>query len=365
MSCKSPSAAPVPFEGREKMVIRHADSLMNLEFEPLVQPVQNLIVEGLTLLCGSPKVGKSWFVLALCCAVASGRPFLGRETTPGDVLYLALEDSDRRLQARLKALGESPAEHFASSSDDPLREACSFAYTTRAPQIDCGLIEELDDWRRHSKNPRLVIVDTLQKVRGIVSSRVNAYTMDYDAIGKLKDFADRHHIALVVVHHLNKMRDTADPFDRISGTNGLTGAADTTLILDRQRDSEDARLILSGRDVYGDDLHLRMYNGQWRVIGREAAEREAYENNYIVRTVKHLLKTGFGGLVQIQTAAFKEAIFEVCGNCPYGTVNAVSRAVSAAAPSMLAFDGITTERPTASGKRCLRFSYPQNKEVGQ
>lgn len=363
MEYRNPSAATGPFEGREHLVIRHADALMGLEFEPLVEPVQNLIVEGLTLLCGASKIGKSWLVLALCCAVSSGRPFLGRETMAGDVLYLALEDSERRLQARLRVLGESPAEHFASHEDDPHREACSFAYAVKAPQIDAGLIDELEDWRKHSRNPRLVIIDTLQKVRGVTPSRVNAYAVDYELIGKLKSFADRNHIALVLVHHLNKSKDSSDPYDRVSGSTGLMGAADTTIMLDRERGSDDARLTFTGRDVCGDDIHLRMHNGQWKVIGRETAERESYEQNYVVRTVKHLLRTGFGDAAQIQTAAFKDAIAEVCGNSPYGTVNAVSRAVSAAAPSMLEFDGITTERPTAGGKRCLRFTRPQHKEV--
>ena len=334
---------------RKSFKIMHGDALMNIEFESVIQPVHNLIVEGLTLLCGASKIGKSWFMLDMCCAVASGRPFLGRETLQGDVLYLALEDSDRRVQERLKKLGECP------TSD--------FAYAIEALPLDAGLLEQMEDWVQHVEKPRMIVIDTLQKVRGPAPNRANAYAVDYEAMGRLKRFADKWHIALVLVHHLNKTKDAADPFDKISGSTGLMGAADTSILIDRERGSENAKLSFTGRDVWGDDLTLRMANGRWSVIGHEQLEREAYESNYIVRTVKNLLSSAFGGVVNITSEAFRDAIAETCGNCPYGTLDAASKAVTAVAPNLLRFDGINTEKPRIGTKRGFRFAKSHVMEV--
>ena len=328
----------------KRFEIRHADALQRIEYEPLLEPVKGLIVEGLTLLCGASKIGKSWFMLGMCCAVASGRPFLGRETLQGDVLYLALEDSERRLKERLNKLGESPTS--------------SLQFATSALTLDSGLLEQMEDWATHTAAPRLIVVDTLQKVRGASPSRANAYAVDYEAMGKLKAFADRRHIALVLVHHLNKSKDASDPFDKISGSTGLMGAADTSILIDRERGTDTAKLSYTGRDVWGDDLILRMCDGQWTVVGHEALEREAYEKNYIVKTVKALFETAFNGVVETPSEVLKDAIAEKCGNSPYGTVTAVSQAVSAVAPNLFRFDGISVQKARLGTKNGFRFIKP-------
>ena len=325
---------------REPFVTSSAAALMLLEFEERVSPVENLITEGLTLLCGASKIGKSWFVLSLCCAVSSGRPFLGRKTQQGPVLYLALEDSAERLQYRLKALGENP-------TDD-------FQYRLKVNTVGMGLLDDLEQWVGLWK-PKLIIVDTLQKVRDMTPSRTNLYAEDYRLMGQLKAFADKHRLALVLVHHLNKGRDVADPFDRISGSTGLMGAADTSIILYRERGSELATLAYTGRDVWGDDVSLRMCDGRWTVVGKDTVEREVYEDHPITRTVKWLLARGFGGTAEVSTEGFKEAIVQACGNCPYGTLKSVSTALAGVSADLLRFDGITIERPKVGTKRGWRF----------
>lgn len=329
-------------DDNKRFAIRHADALQRIEFEPLISPIDNLIVEGLTLLCGASKIGKSWFVLGMCCAVASGRSFLGRETLQGDVLYLALEDSERRLKERLDKLGESPTS--------------SLQFATSALALDSGLLEQMEDWVRHTGRPRMIVIDTLQKVRGPAPNRVNAYAVDYEAMGKLKAFADRFRVALVLVHHLNKSKEASDPFDKISGSTGLMGAADTSILIDRERGSNDAKLSFTGRDVWGDDLSLRMCDGRWSVIGHDVIEREAYDKHPIVRTVKALIAESFGGVAKIVSEDLQDAIVRICGNCPYGTKDAASKAVSAVAPNLLRYDGINTERVRLGSKNGLRFT---------
>lgn len=267
-------------EAKAGFALITGDELMKKEFPALKSPVSNLIVEGLTLLCGSSKIGKSWFALSLCCAVASGKPFLGRRTEQGAVLYLALEDSYRRLQERLIKLNEIPNENLSLS--------------TECAHIDTGLMLQLQQWAGERENPQLIVIDTLQKIRSATPARANAYGVDYGDMSKLKKFADENHIALVLVHHLNKMKDVNDPYDRISGSTGLMGAADTTIMIARERGSDDATLTYTGRDVWDDDIHLRMCNGRWNAVGADVCAYEDYESDPIVRMCRSLLKMAFG-----------------------------------------------------------------------
>lgn len=311
-----------------------ADALLGKQFGEMREAVNGMFVEGLTLLCGASKIGKSWLVLQLCCAVASGRPFLGRPTEQGDVLYLALEDSERRLKARLTKLGEAPG------------SALSFA--TQCRTLDDGLLDDLHSWAEAVQSPRLIVIDTLQKVRGgATPSRANAYAADYAAMSRLKSFADERHIAVVLVHHLNKMKDVSDPYDRISGSTGLMGAADTTILIARERDSDDAKVILTGRDVWSDDFMLRMRDGRWSAVSGEALERETYEENPIVQTCRALLKESFGEQVRITLQDFLDASVRCCGMLAAATKNELSTKLQAIAPELSKYDGILV----SAGKR--------------
>lgn len=253
-----------------------ATDLAGKTFAPLVEPVKGLIVEGVTLLCGASKIGKSWLVLQMCVSVANGTPFLGRQTVPGPVLYLAYEDSERRLQERLQRQN--------SAINGNLQ------FDTKVIPLDAGLLDALTAWVESNPNARLIVIDTLQRVRGAVPSRANAYAVDYAVMGRLKAFADCHHVAIVVVHHLNKLRDVGDPFDKISGSTGLMGAADTAIIIARQRGEDDATVTYAGRDVYGDDFQIRFEDCRWHVCDPAILARERYENADTVKAVKLLLQ---------------------------------------------------------------------------
>ncbi len=304
-----------------------ADALLERTFEQMREAVEGMIVEGLTLLCGASKIGKSWLVLQLCCAVANGKPFLGRPTEQGAVLYLALEDSPRRLKMRLTQLGEQPD------------AALSLATQCRA--LDDGLMEDLQSWVDAVQNPRLIVIDTLQKVRsGSTPARANAYAADYTAMSRLKAFADAHHIAILLVHHLNKLRDVADPYDRISGSTGLMGAADTTILIQRERDSEDAQVSFTGRDVWGDDFTIRRDGARWTAIGAEARAREDYERNPIVRVCRVMLEESFGEQIRITLQDFRDVAAERFGTVVAATNNELGRNLKAIAPRLVQFDGI-------------------------
>jgi len=234
-----------------------AVDLIAADFPPLTYAVDGLVPEGLSLLVGPPKVGKSWAALDLGVAVASGGPALGGVAVDqGDVFYLALEDGPRRLRDRLSL----------RLRDEPPPERLRFA--THAPAINEGLTALLDDWHSQVLAPRLVIVDVLAKVKPVSDGRRSAYAEDYAALAPLQQWATEKRAAVVVVHHTRKAKDD-DYLASVSGTHGLAGSADAVLVLTRPRTSGNAVLSVTGRDIAEQEVALSFDgdNGLWRVVG--------------------------------------------------------------------------------------------------
>jgi len=300
--------------------------------EKPVHIVEDLIVEGLTLLCGAPKMGKSWMVLDMCASVADGLPFLGRKTLPGGVFYLALEDSFDRVHTRLLKQGHKMSPRF------------SIATEMRA--LDTGLIEQLDDWRSRNPDGRLVVIDTLQKIRPTQKGGANAYEADYNIMTPLHNWAKKNHIALVIVHHLRKTGtfDSGDPFERISGSSGLTGAADTSIVLARERNSDDARLLVTGRDVEMANLalHFETARCQWRMVGKDADTYfalRAYMDDPLVDCLRKLLDKNPGGARIGYDALMAEAT-EFIGYPPATDSRDLAKKLRTLAPQLMEYEGI-------------------------
>lgn len=314
--------AGIPFiePPRPLRIIGAADLCAN-SYRELLQVVQGLIVEGLTLLVGAPKIGKSWLVLDMCLSVAAGTPFLGRSTTRGNVLYLALEDSERRLQKRMRQIDLTPSN--------------GLSFLTQAPTLEEGLLESLQGWITEAA--RLIVIDTFQKVRGASSNRANAYQQDYEIMSKIKRFADDNHIAIVLVHHMNKLKNIDDPYDKISGSTGLMGAADTTIMVHRERDSQDATVSFTGRDVWGDNFVITMKNGRWLPTGKDAetyAKQKAYKQSVIPKLCEALLSESFTGEFRITYEDFRNAALERFGELAACTSRELSTKIGALAPAM-------------------------------
>lgn len=267
------------------LAVHSMADLQKADLPPVYFVVDGLLPQGLALLASPPKFGKSWAMLDLCCAVASGGWFLGRHANKSPCLYLALEDSDNRLQSRLNKIlngKEAPRD---------------FYYATAAPGLANGLIEQLEVFMQGHPDTRLVVIDTFQKVRSVMGGKANAYGVDYADAGALKAFADKHGLCLLLVHHLRKMQDDSDPFNRISGTSGILGAADTALVLARDKRSDAETLLsITGRDVDEAELVCRFNKGtfRWEVLGdaetvaAQKAQQE-YEESPIVRTAIKLV----------------------------------------------------------------------------
>jgi hypothetical protein len=232
--------------------------------------ILHYIAEGLTLLGGKPKLGKSWLTLGWAIAVATGGCAMGSiDVEQGDVLYLALEDNKRRLQSRLNQLlpnGTKPERLF---------------YDLTCRRLGEGLIEDLRAWIESVPNPRLIIIDVLNKVRPPQKPNEGIYDYDVRCLEGLHALAAEFGLAIVLVHHTRKA-EADDPFDCLSGSTGLTGTADTTLVL--SRDSQGVTLYGRGRDI--DEVETAMSfdrsTGHWTAMGAAPEVRRSDSRKAIV-----------------------------------------------------------------------------------
>jgi DNA-binding transcriptional ArsR family regulator len=245
--------------------------LLSADFPPPVWIVPELLVPGLTILAGAPKLGKSWLILALGAAVGSGGAVLGRyRVERHEAAYLALEDTPRRLKDRLEKIGAASA-----SGLNVFTEWRSGAEG----------IADLDAYLEEYSDIKLVLIDTLARFRGAPQGD-DRYAADYAAAACIKTLADKHDCAIVVVHHVRKM-PAEDVMDTVSGSNGLNGAADSTWILTRVRGEADASLFITGRDVEEQTLALRFDGtcGSWAVLGDAAEYAQSRERREVLDAV--------------------------------------------------------------------------------
>jgi hypothetical protein len=258
-----------------------ASALKDKTFKALRYVVPGYIPEGVTIFAGKPKIGKSWLLYDICLACAADRFVLGTiKPAQGDVLYLALEDSERRLQKRLEKLCS------AGSWPDRLTLA------TEWRRADAGGIEDISQWCDEAANPLLVVIDTLERFRPPARHAATAYTTDYAALSDLQRLAHSRGIAIVVIHHVRKM-EADDPFDMVSGTNGLAGAADTILVLKRQ--AGNVTLYARGRDIEESETACQFNKSscRWTLLGEADEIHSSGQREAILET---LVPAGDAGL---------------------------------------------------------------------
>jgi hypothetical protein len=221
-----------------------ANELMNMEIPPMRWAIPHLLPEGVTILGGKPKIGKSWLALGLCVATTTGGVALGtKHVDQGDALYLALEDNKRRLQDRLSKILTGEAPH-------------NFQIYLEWPRLSEGGADQLEQWLQRHPNTRLVVIDTLEKIRKPAKGNGNVYREDYAALESLIPLAAKYGVAIVVVHHVRKAA-ADDPLDELNASTGLSGSIDSGLILKRGQGAADATLYVRGRDVEEQNLALK------------------------------------------------------------------------------------------------------------
>lgn len=253
-----------------------AAALMTQHFDPIRYIVEGYIVEGLTVLAGAPKARKSWLMLDVAIAVASdGEAFGSIPCEDGDVLYLALEDNFRRLQDRLHKMGVS---------DAPERLTLCTSWPTGNDAV-----AEIEEWAHSAERPVLVVVDVLARVREF-TGREAKYDDDYRALVALQDLASQLGIAIVVVHHTRKA-GADDPFDEVSGTRGITGVADTVLVIRRDNSggqSHRATLYGRGRDIPEIETAIEFSDAdfRWQVLGEAWRVADTVEQQQILELLQ-------------------------------------------------------------------------------
>ncbi len=219
------------------------DELYETPFPSKPPVIDGLLHAGTYIFAGTPKVGKSFLMAQLAYHVSTGQPLWDYPVHKGSVLYLALEDDYCRLQKRMYRM-------FGAESTNNLH------FAVCANHLCSGLDEQLRRFIREHEDTKLVIIDTLQKIRKTSGSDNYSYGSDYEVIAQLKRFADNNSVCLLIVHHTRKQQ-ADDKFDMISGTNGLLGAADGAFILQKtKRTSNNAILDISGRDQQDQRIYL-------------------------------------------------------------------------------------------------------------
>lgn len=233
--------------------------LMDQEFTPAEFVVKGFLPKGLCILGGAPKIGKSWMMLDLCLHVAKGEPFLGMEVKQGTAWYLSLEDTNDRIRQRLACITAEAVDNFQ--------------ITTREHEpgtMADSLPKTIDKFMRKFPDTKLIVIDTMQMAKG--TSKDPQYSGDYTDTGAFKTIADKHKVAMVLITHLRKAADS-DTFNEITGSTGITGAADTLMTLKKSaRMADAAKLSCTGRDIAQREMELRFdkTNFVWSKISDSA-----------------------------------------------------------------------------------------------
>ena len=230
----------------KKLETKSCEEIMSTAYKPLEYCVDGLLTQGLYLLAGAPKVGKSWLALDICLSVAKGEDVLKHQTHIGTALYLCLEDSYNRIQNRLYELTDEPTEklYFAIMSES----------------LGNGLELQIEKFKSEHSDLKLVVIDTLQMVR---NEKDCGYGADYKELSVLKNLADKLAITILLVHHTRKCYDS-DPFNMISGSTGISGCVDGSMVLmESKRGSREAMLYCIGRDIENQEYRVLFHDHRW------------------------------------------------------------------------------------------------------
>ena len=277
-----------------------AATLMAMEFAVSRAIIPGLLYVGLTILASRPKDGKSFMSIKLGLCLALGQSFLGMPPVQCGVLVLALEDTLDRIKDRLAAL--------------PYEKTPLLRFATSSAGLPSAIFNELDAQLAAFPDIRVVVIDTLQKIRHRAGDV--GYNSDYEDLGALKEYADDRGIAILLLHHTRKA-EAGTEYDRISGTSGITGVADTMMVLARSGDG--TRLMVKGREFEERELQLAFNGGDWE-LADEATVR-ARATLALPDAVKRVIALMDG------RDAWKGTCKELLGaiNCPGTTERALSQ----------------------------------------
>lgn len=351
IACQNPDAEDEPLK------IITADELNSKVIARPPFIVDKIMCAGLTLLAAPAKTGKSFLALDLACCISEGKPFWGLKTSKGSVLYCDLEGADWRTQERLPIVGR------ASRTDCP--KLLSNVYNV--PRVDDGLIDRLTAWIDSADTPRLIIIDTLQHIKGRVARGEDAYSADTRFLKPLHDLAIAKGIAILVVTHTRKSNGLIldDPFDAVIGSTAQYGNSDGGWIIAGKRNEDKKQFVATGRDYESVSFEIeRSKNGRWVCNGttEEAQERtqySEYQKDQTVSFIKNSLQN-HGGTWTCTAQQFLDEALRETGEYLATDATRISRKLHELAPQLLKNDRITILFPTSGGPKGRRITIRQN-----
>lgn len=318
-----------------------ADDLNTKEFKKPTPIVGDFLFPGLVLFAAPAKTGKSFLALDLACSVAEGEPFWNFKTNQGDVLYLDIEGRDWRTKARLPSIGRKA-----------VPQRLTHAYN--AATVETGLIQQLEAWINGAHDPRLIIIDTLQHVKGRATRNEDAYTADTRFMKPLHDLAMSKSVAIICITHTRKSNGLIldDPFDSVIGSTAQYGNSDAGWLIVGKRDEKKKTFYATGRDFEPVAFEIELVNDGhhfWRINGtteeqKEAAHRESYNNDKTVIVIREMV-TASGGRFTTTARELWELVAQKTGEYPEADEKRMGGHINELVNDLLKYDGIVTHRP--------------------
>jgi len=282
---------------RKTPKIISATKIADTKYPKTKWAIKGLIPEGLSILGGNPKLGKSWMVLNFGLLIASNKeinPNFKFDTSPGVVLYISLEDNEKRLHNRLKKCcrrkGIPPDLYFS----------------TEWPIIGQGGLKAIENFIIQIPETSLIIIDPIAKIWPISTSgkkdlNRTIYHNDYDIISSIKRISDKYNVSILCNHHLTKNQKGTDPLGLLSGSMGISGGIDTVMILRRTRSKSSGTLFITGRDVYEktEEVEFNEKTGWWKFLGDRKPLLTEATIELLNMLKKHILPIKLASLCQI------------------------------------------------------------------
>ena len=284
LTLKQGTEIATPCKGKGFSRIISASDLKDIEFPPVHFIIDGILPIGMTTLIASPKSGKSWMALDIAECVARGSDFWNRKTECGSVLYLALEDHDRRLQTRLNTL------------ESGFPEKLDFVEDVEGKTINFGLLDAIEEWVNAKQDAKLIIIDVVGLVGDRKRYAPTAYGHDLIMYKPLHEFAHKHNIAILCITHKKKSDGRFapdDPYEAVSGSMAIIGVADCNMIISGRRFAEQKTLSISGRDAEEGE-HTIQFNKitcKWEYIGnKETIANQKIESDYMESPIAKVIK---------------------------------------------------------------------------
>lgn len=308
------------------------DSIMNSQMPDLIYTVDKILPHGIFILAGEPKIGKSWLTQQLAYAVASQGEFLGYQANYGEVIYLALEDNPRRLHDRYERY---------KNFENQICGMKNIHFSFQARTLDDDFLGQIFEALEQYPNTDLVIIDTMQYIRGKVSDKYS-YETEYKMMVELRKITASYDITLILVTHTREMK-ADDPQRQIYGGGGLIGGSDGNWVLAKSSDnwqSKEAVLYITNRDTESAELSL-VFDQEtlmWTVTDCREPRKTVSREDCLISALTAIMATTerWEGTASDLCRALDEA--SVAGNAPEYQPNALSRWLGEAKNQRLIFE---------------------------